>query len=84
MTDVNESHDGKNKLFNDSKLGVLVVGAATVIFDGAIDGAINALTNVDTSGWSGWWTTVAAAALSTALGALTAYKARRHKASAGL
>jgi len=84
MSDLNETHDGKNKLFNDSKLGVLVTGGAAVIFDGALDGAINALTNVDTSGWSGWWTTVASAALATALGALTAYKAKRRKASTGL
>ncbi len=78
-----ETADGKNRLFNDSKLGVLVVGAGTVVFDGVIDGAINALTSVDTSGWSGWWTTVAAAVVSTALGALTAFKARRHKARNG-
>ena len=75
-----ETSTGKNQLFHDSKLGVLVVGAGTVVFDGALDGAIEALTNVDTSGWSGWWTTIAAAALSTALGAFTAFKARRHAA----
>jgi hypothetical protein len=75
-----EMPTGKNKLFHDSKLGVLVVGAGTVVLDGALDGAIQALTNVNTSGWNGWWTTLAAAAVSTGLGALTAYKARRHAA----
>lgn len=74
-----ETSTGKNRLFNDSKLGVLVAGGATVIFDGALDGAITALSNVDTSGWSGWWTTVAAAVLGTGLGALTAFKAKREK-----
>ncbi len=71
---------GKNHLFNDSKLGLWVTGGLTVVFDGALDGLINALTNVDTSGWSGWWTTVASAVLATGLGALTAYKAKRSKA----
>lgn len=80
MSDLNDTTNGKNKLFNDSKLGVLVTAGAAVVFDGVIDGAINALSNVDTSGWNGWWTTVGAAALATGLGLLTAFKARRHKA----
>jgi hypothetical protein len=71
---------GKNKLFNDSKLGLLVTGGLTVAFDAVLDRSIEALTAVNTSGWAGWWTTVASAALATALGALTAYKAKRDKA----
>lgn len=79
MTEPTPTADGRNRLFNDSKLGLLVTGGLTVVFDGVIDGAINALTSVDTSGWSGWWTTVAAAGLATALGAVTAFKAKRDK-----
>jgi hypothetical protein len=71
---------GKNRLFNDSKLGVLVTGAAVVAFDGALSAVIEAATSLDTSGWNGWWTTVASAALATVVGALTAYKAKRDKA----
>jgi hypothetical protein len=80
MSDLGETGSGKNKLFNDSKLGVLVTGGLAVVFDGALDGAINALSGVSTAGWNGWWTTVASAVLATALGALTAYKAKRSKA----
>lgn len=79
MSDLTDAGSGKDKLFNDSKLGVLVTGGLAVVFDGVIDGAINALSSVDTSGWNGWWTTVASAALATALGAFTAYKAKRNK-----
>lgn len=75
-----ETAEGKNRLFNDSKLGVLVGGVATVVIDGVLDGAIEALTNVNTAGWSGWWTTVASAGVATMLGAFTAYKAKRAKA----
>lgn len=75
-----ETGSGKNRLFNDSKLGLLVTGGLTVAFDGALGATIEALSNVDTSGWNGWWVTVASAGLATALGALTAYKAKREKA----
>lgn len=71
--------DGKNKLFNDSKLGVIMTGGATLAIDAVLTGAVDALTNIDTSGWSGWWTTVASAVLATVLGAVTAYKAKREK-----
>ncbi len=74
-----ETSDGSRHLFRDSKLGLWVAGGATVVFDGALDGLITALTNVDTSGWNGWWTTVASALLATGLGALTAYRAKRRK-----
>lgn len=76
---MDETGSGKNRLFNDSKLGVLVVGGATLAIDAVLQGAIEALTNLDTAGWNGWWTTVAAAVVGTALGALTAFKARRDK-----
>jgi hypothetical protein len=70
---------GENTLFRDSKLGLTVAGIGTVVIDSVIDGVINGMTNVDTSGWNGWWTTLASAALATALGAVTAYKAKRRK-----
>jgi len=76
----NETGSGKNRLFNDSKLGLLVTGGLTVAFDAVLSAAIEELSSVDMSGWSGWWTTVASAGLATALGALTAYKAKREKA----
>ena len=76
---------GANRLFRDSKLGVLAGGAATIVVDAVLDGALEALANVDTSGWTGWWTTVASAALATGVGLVTAYKAKRakRKATAG-
>lgn len=79
-----ETADGKNRLFNDSKLGVLVGGAATVIIDGVVDGSIEALSNVSTAGWSGWWTTLGSAAVATLLGLFTAFKAKRAKRRAGV
>lgn len=80
MTDPQDTSNGKNKLFNDSKLGVLVTGGAAAVFSGALNGAIDALTNVDMSGWNSWWGGIAGAVVATALGALTAYKAKRNKA----
>jgi hypothetical protein len=77
MSDLTEAGSGKNKLFNDSKLGVLATGGLAVVFDGALDGLLTALTSVDTSGWNGWWTTVASALLATVIGLVTAFKAKR-------
>jgi hypothetical protein len=75
-----ETGSGKNRLFNDSKLGLAVTGLGTVALDAVLSAVIENLSNVDMSGWHGWWTTVASAAVATALGAVTAYKARRDKA----
>lgn len=69
--------DGKNRLFRDSKLGLGVTALGTVAFDAVLDAVLEYGTSIDTSGWSGWWTTVASAVLATAIGAVTAYKARR-------
>lgn len=74
--------NGSNNLFRDSRLGVLAAGAVTIVVDSVVDGALEALTNVDTSGWTGWWTTLGSAALATALGLVTAYKAKRTKGRA--
>lgn len=72
--------DGSNRLFRDSRLGLLVAGASTVALDAVINWGLETLANVDTSSWSGWWTTLGAAGLATATGLLTAYKAKRNKA----
>jgi hypothetical protein len=74
------SGSGKDTLFRDSKFGVLVAGGVTIAVDSVLDGALEALTNVDTSGWAGWWTTLASAALATGVGLVTAYKAKRRAA----
>lgn len=66
------TRDGANSLAKESKVGLLVAFLLTA----GVDGLINGLTNLDTSGWSGWWTTLASAAVATALGLLTAYKKR--------
>jgi hypothetical protein len=79
MSEPITSNDGANHLAHDSRLGLMVAGVGTVVLDALVDGSITTLTNLDTSGWGGWWTTVASAAVATALGVLTAYRAKRHK-----
>lgn len=80
MTENATAGSGANKLFRDSKLGLAVTGLGTVALDAVLTSVIEAASSVDTSGWHGWWTTVASAALATAVGALTAFKAKRTKA----
>ena len=75
MTDT-ETGTGKNDLARDSKLGLAVTFVGGVV----LDAAIGALTDVDTSSWSGWWVPLVSVGISTALGALTAYKAKRRPA----
>lgn len=65
--------DGTNEVPRDAKLGLgvnFVVGIA-------ISAAIGGLTSIDTTTWSGWWVPFVTLGVSTALGALTTYKARR-------
>lgn len=69
--------DGKNHLFRDSKLGVWVTGTLAVVITSVLDGLIDALSNVDTSGWSGWWVPLIGTGIATVIGLATAYKARR-------
>lgn len=66
---------GKNELAHDSKMGL----AVTFIGGFVLNAAIGALSNVDTSSWHGWWVPFVSLAVSTSLGALTAYKAKRQK-----
>lgn len=77
-----DTGSGKNRLFLDSKYGVIVTGLFAVGFDAVLTAVLNTLTSVDTSGWSGWWTTAASGALAIVIGLVTAYKARRDKAHA--
>ena len=65
--------DGSNSLARDSKLGI----AATLVTYALADAAITALTHLNTDTWQGWWARIAQAAVATAIGLLTAYKARR-------
>lgn len=69
----NATASGANVLHRDSKLGL----AVTFVLGIGLDTAITALTNADTSTWRGWWVPFASLAISTAAGALTAYKAKR-------
>ena len=72
-----ETASGANDLARDSKLGL----AVTFLGGVALDAAIGALADVDTSSWHGWWVPFVALGISTSLGALTAYKAKRRVAS---
>jgi hypothetical protein len=65
--------DGSNSITRDSKMGLVVNFVVGV----AVAAAIGGLTSVDTSTWSGWWVPFATLGISTALGWLTTYKARR-------
>ena len=65
--------DGSNNLARDSKYGL----AVTALLGLALNAAIGALANVDTTSWHGWWVPFVSLGVSTALGALTAYKAKR-------
>ena len=80
MTDpaVTTTGDGSNSILRDSKLGL----AVTFILGIALDTVIGAASNVDTSNWHGWWVPFVSLGLSTAVGWLTTYKAKRSKARA--
>jgi len=71
--------DGKNHLFRDSKIGVWVTGILGIGATAILDGVIDELSSVDTSGWSGWWVPLVGTGLATMVGLLTAYKAKRRK-----
>ena len=73
MEETSDTVTGANNLARDSKLGLAVTFVGGVL----LDTAIKALTDVDTSGWSGWWVPFVALGVSTAAGALTAYRAKR-------
>ena len=64
--------DGYKSLKSESKVGIGVQWVLTVL--GA--GVVNVLTNLDTSTWSGWWSTVAVAGISAIVALITAYLKR--------
>lgn len=72
---VTNGNSGADNLARDSKLGLGVNFVVGIVVSAAIGG----LTSVDTSTWSGWWVPFVTLGVSTALGALTAYKAKRVK-----
>jgi hypothetical protein len=74
-----EPNDGKNQLFRDSKLGVWVTGLLGIGTTAVLDGLIDSLSGIDTSGWSGWWVPLVGTGAATLVGLLTAYKAKREK-----
>lgn len=65
--------DGSKSILRDSKLGL----AMTFVLGVALDTVITAVTNVDTSSWTGWWVPFVSLGLATAGGWLTTYRAKR-------
>lgn len=64
-------------LKRESKFGLVVGFVSTA----AVNGALDALTGLDTKGWHGWWVPLASAAIGTAAGLLTAYKTKNGRTS---
>jgi hypothetical protein len=62
--------DGSKSLAKESKWGLAVAFLLTVV----VDGAIQALTDIDLSGATGWWVKLATVGVATALGLLTAWR----------
>lgn len=63
------SADGSKSLAKESKVGV----ALTVVLSILATGAVNWLTNLDTSQWSGWWVTGVVTILSGVAGLISAW-----------
>jgi uncharacterized membrane protein HdeD (DUF308 family) len=61
--------DGSKSLAKESKAGLLV----TFVLFAAAQGLVDALSNVDLNGQTGWWVSLANAGVATALGFLTAW-----------
>ena len=80
----NETGSGKNRLFHDSWLGLLVAGIAFAGLDGALDAAIDAMSEATVTAGDSWWSSLVTGAAGALLGVLTAYKARRNKARGNL
>lgn len=64
--------DGSKSLAKESKAGIAVQFALTVL----ATGLLGWLANLDTSHWTGWWAATAVAGVSAAVGLLTAYLKR--------
>lgn len=61
--------DGSKSLAKESKAGVAVTVALTILGTGAVQW----LSNLDTSTWSGWWAGTAVAAVAGVTGLITAW-----------
>jgi uncharacterized membrane protein HdeD (DUF308 family) len=61
--------DGSKSLAPESKTGLTV---SAILFI-ALQVIAQGLSGLDTSNWSGWWVPVVTAAVSTAVGLITAY-----------
>lgn len=66
------TRDGSRSLAKESKVGLAVSFLLTTL----VTGLLGWLTNLDTSHWSGWWASVAVAAVSTIIGLLSAWLKR--------
>jgi hypothetical protein len=75
MTDTTARPDGSNSVLRDSKFGLAFTFLAGIV----LDTAISAVTNVDTTHWTGWWVPFVSLGLATAGGYLTTYRAKRRK-----
>lgn len=64
--------DGSKSLAKESKAGIGVQFALTVVATGLLAW----LANLDTSHWTGWWAATAVAGVSALVGLLTAYLKR--------
>lgn len=61
--------DGSHSMAKESKAGLAVAFVLSILGTGAVDW----LTNLDTSSWSGWWAQSAILGVSGLAGALTAW-----------
>ncbi len=64
--------DGSKSLAKESKVGVAVQLAVTIVATGALAW----LTDLDTSHWSGWWAGTAVAAVGAVTGLVSAWLKR--------
>lgn len=63
------ANDGSKSLAKESKVGAMVQFLLTTLGTGILAW----LTQLDTSHWTGWWSMVAVAAVSTAAGLVSSY-----------
>lgn len=64
--------DGSKSLAKESKVGLAVSFALTLL----ATAGLSWLTNLDTSQWSGWWAAAGVSTVSTVAGLLSAYLKR--------
>lgn len=71
-TTAGPNNNGSKSLAKESKVGLIVAFLTTTL----ATGVLGWLTNLDTSHWTGWWASVAVAAVGTAIGLVSAYLKR--------